>query len=59
MGLKRGGKPKQSGPAAPQERIFAFSSQSVNAARHQTLRVTPAMQPGISNHVWNLDELLT
>ena len=24
---------------------------------HQSLRVTPAMEAGISNHVWNLDEL--
>jgi hypothetical protein len=26
---------------------------------HMTLRVTPAMEAGITNHVWNLDELLT
>jgi hypothetical protein len=26
---------------------------------HQTLRVTPAMQAGIANHVWELEELLT
>jgi hypothetical protein len=26
---------------------------------HQTLRVTPAMQAGISDHVWTLHELLT
>ena len=25
---------------------------------HQTLRVTPAMEAGISNHVWALDELV-
>jgi hypothetical protein len=25
---------------------------------HQTLRVTPAMEAGISNHVWTLDELV-
>ena len=24
---------------------------------HQTLRVTPAMEAGISDHVWSLDEL--
>jgi hypothetical protein len=24
---------------------------------HQTLRVTPAMEAGISNHVWNIEEL--
>ena len=26
---------------------------------HQTLRCTPAMEGGITNHVWSLDELLT
>ena len=26
---------------------------------HQTLRVTPAMEAGISNHVWTLDELVS
>jgi hypothetical protein len=25
---------------------------------HQTLRVTPAMEAGIENHVWTIDELL-
>ena len=25
---------------------------------HQTLRVTPAMQAGIANHVWSLEELI-
>jgi hypothetical protein len=25
---------------------------------HQTLRVTPAMEAGISDHVWNLDEVI-
>jgi hypothetical protein len=25
---------------------------------HQTLRVTPAMEAGISNHVWDLDEVI-
>jgi hypothetical protein len=25
---------------------------------HQTLRVTPAMEAGLSNHVWSLDELV-
>jgi hypothetical protein len=24
---------------------------------HQTLRVTPAMEAGLSDHVWSLDEL--
>ena len=26
---------------------------------HSTIRVTPAMEAGISDHVWSLDELLT
>lgn len=26
---------------------------------HQTLRCTPAMEGGITNHIWSLDELLT
>jgi hypothetical protein len=25
---------------------------------HQTLRVTPAMEAGISNHVWSLEEIV-
>ena len=25
---------------------------------HQTLRVTPAMQAGIANHVWSINELI-
>jgi len=25
---------------------------------HQTLRVTPAMEAGISDHVWDLDEII-
>jgi hypothetical protein len=25
---------------------------------HQTLRITPAMEAGITDHVWNLDELV-
>jgi hypothetical protein len=30
-----------------------------NCARiHQSLRVTPAMEAGISDYVWNLDELI-
>lgn len=26
---------------------------------HQTLRVTPAMEAGIANHVWSLEEMCT
>jgi hypothetical protein len=25
---------------------------------HQTLRVTPAMEAGVSDHVWDLDEVI-
>jgi hypothetical protein len=25
---------------------------------HQTLRVTPAIEAGISNHVWTLEEIV-
>jgi hypothetical protein len=25
---------------------------------HQLLRVTPAMEPGVSDHVWSLDEII-
>jgi hypothetical protein len=25
---------------------------------HQTLRVTPAMEAGLTNHVWSLEELI-
>jgi hypothetical protein len=25
---------------------------------HKTLRVTPAMEAGLTNHVWSIDELL-
>ena len=26
---------------------------------HQTLRVTPAMEAGVANHVWNIEEIVT
>jgi hypothetical protein len=26
--------------------------------RHQTLRVTPAMEAGITDHIWNVGEIL-
>jgi hypothetical protein len=30
-----------------------------NFARvHQTLRITPAMQAGLSDHVWTLEEIV-
>jgi len=27
------------------------------ARRHQTLRVTPAMEAGVSDHVWTVEEI--
>jgi hypothetical protein len=29
-----------------------------NPIIHQTLRVTPAMEAGIANHVWTLEEIV-
>jgi hypothetical protein len=26
---------------------------------HQTLRVTPAMEAGVANHVWSVEEIVT
>jgi hypothetical protein len=26
---------------------------------HKTLRITPAMEAGISNHVWSLEEIIS
>jgi hypothetical protein len=26
---------------------------------HQTLRVTPAMEAGLTNHIWSVEELVT
>ena len=26
---------------------------------HQTLRVTPAMEAGVSNHVWSVEEIVS
>jgi hypothetical protein len=40
------------------EAAVALHYMHYNSARvHQTLRVTPAMEAGISNHVWTLDEI--
>ncbi|HUP80909.1 MAG TPA: IS1 family transposase, partial [Pirellula sp.] len=41
------------------EHAVALHYMHYNFCRiHQTLRVTPAMEAGISDHVWNLDELI-
>jgi hypothetical protein len=41
------------------EAAIALHYMHYNFARvHQTLRVTPAMESGISNHVWTLEEIV-
>ncbi len=41
------------------EHALALYFMHYNFCRiHQTLRVTPAMEAGVSDHVWSLDELL-
>lgn len=38
--------------------MMAIYAMNYNFARiHQTLRVTPAMEAGITNHVWSLEEI--
>ena len=37
---------------------FGASSTPLNFARiHKTLRVTPAMEAGVADHVWSLEEI--
>ena len=41
------------------EAAIALHFMHYNFARvHQTLRVTPVMQPGVSDHVWSLEEIV-
>ena len=41
------------------EHAIALHSMHYNFARvHQTLRVTPAMEAGVTDHVWSLDEII-
>jgi IS1 family transposase len=41
------------------EHAVALHYMHYNFCRiHQTLRVTPAMEAGVSDHVWNLDEII-
>jgi IS1 family transposase len=41
------------------EAAIALHYMHYNFARiHQTLRVTPAMEAGVSNHVWSLEEIV-
>jgi len=41
------------------EHAVAFHYMHYNFCRiHQTLRVTPALEAGISDHVWSLDAVI-
>src|SRR5687768_18218411 len=41
------------------EAAIAFHYMHYNFCRiHQSLRVTPAMEAGIADHVWSLDEVI-
>ena len=40
--------------------MIALHYMHYNFARiHKTLRVTPAMEAGVSDHVWSLEEIAT
>lgn len=42
------------------EAAIALHYMHYNFARvHQTLRVTPAMEAGIADHIWNLEEIVS
>ncbi len=39
--------------------MMAIYTMNYNFCRiHQTLRVTPAMEAGITDHVWSLEEII-
>jgi hypothetical protein len=41
------------------EHAIALHYMQYNFARvHQTLRVTPAMEAGVADHVWSIDEII-
>ena len=43
---------------ANHEHAFALFSMHYNFVRiHKTLRVTPAMEAGVADHVWTLEEI--
>jgi len=43
-----------------QAHAVALHFMFYNFARiHQTLRVTPAMQAGVANHVWSIEEIVS
>lgn len=42
------------------KRAVALNYRYYNSARvHKALRVTPAMEPGLSDHVWELSEIVS
>jgi hypothetical protein len=51
--------------ALSKKRIMLKASLALNFAHynfcrsHSTLKVTPAMESGITNHVWSLEEMLS
>jgi hypothetical protein len=47
---------KEGGESRPQRRAALHAPNYCRI--HQTLRVTPAMQAGITDHVWELEELV-
>lgn len=43
----------------PRHRLVKGHAVSYNFARiHKTLRITPAMAAGVSDHVWSLEEII-
>jgi hypothetical protein len=44
-------------PHGPVE-TFVIESRRKADGVHQTLRVTPAMEAGIPDHVWSIEEIL-
>jgi len=39
---------------------MSLAAPTYNFGRiHQTLRVTPAMEAGVANHLWSVEEIVT
>jgi len=38
--------------------VSLWDSKRTTASVYQSLRVTPAMEAGITDHVWNLEEIV-
>jgi hypothetical protein len=47
---------KHSGWGEPTQRPWPYTLYSNFGRVHQTLRVTPAMEAGVSDHVWSIEE---